>query len=283
VALEGEMALSVGTRWGGWVIVKVRAVEVPPPEGGLNTVTWTVPADAMSVPGRLAVNFVALTNVVVRLLPFHCTTDAEIKFVPFTVSVNAAPPAAALPGDKPLTAGAGLALVMVNVKAFEVPPPGAGLNTVTRAVPAAAILVAGIVAVSWVALTNVVVRLLPFHCTTEPRTKPEPNTVSVKPTPPAVALAGDREERIAGKVATVRVTETICEVTPAAEIVIVPLYVPAARPAGATDTVRGEGAVPDVGVTLNHEALKAALQVSVPPPLLVICSDCPGGIVPPTV
>src|SRR5947209_17972395 len=37
---------------------------------------------------------------------------------------------------------------IVNVSTFEVPPPGAGLNTVTDAVPAAAISLAGIAAVT---------------------------------------------------------------------------------------------------------------------------------------
>ena len=43
--------------------------------------------------------------------------------------------------------------LIVNVFAEEMPPPGVGLNTVTDAVPEAAISVAGIAAVSWVAET----------------------------------------------------------------------------------------------------------------------------------
>jgi hypothetical protein len=78
---------------------------------------------------------------------------------------------------------------------FDVPPPGAGLNTVTLAVPAAAMSVAGIVAVSWVLLTKVVVRFALFHLTREPTapftgTKPEPLTVRVKDGPPARAEFG---------------------------------------------------------------------------------------------
>ena len=115
-------------------MVNVRAFEVPPPGAGLNTVTRAVPDEAISAAGIAAVNWVALTNVVVRLLPFHCTTDAEIKFVPFTVSVNAAPPAKALLGAMEVRVGTGLfgtAAVIVNVKPVESPPPGAGLDTVT--------------------------------------------------------------------------------------------------------------------------------------------------------
>ena len=59
-----------------------------------------------------------------------------MKFVPFTVSVKAAPPAAAVFGLKLVSVGAGLLLLMVNVTAPDKPPPGAGLKTVSCAVPA---------------------------------------------------------------------------------------------------------------------------------------------------
>lgn len=61
----------------------------------------------MSLAGIDAVSFVLRTNVVVRLLPFHRTTDELMKFDPFTVSVNAAPPAVALVGEMELTVGTG--------------------------------------------------------------------------------------------------------------------------------------------------------------------------------
>ena len=51
---------------------------------------------------------------------------------------------------------------------------------------------AGIVAVSWVALTKVVVRFEPFQRTVEPFTKFVPLTVNVNPPPPAVAEFGER-------------------------------------------------------------------------------------------
>src|SRR6267142_5878670 len=69
-------------------IVNVWALDVPPPGAGLNTVTDAVPAVARSVAGMDAVSCDAETNIVVRLAPFHRTTDALMKFVPFTVSVN---------------------------------------------------------------------------------------------------------------------------------------------------------------------------------------------------
>jgi hypothetical protein len=51
---------------------------------------------------------------------------------------------------------------------------------------------------------------------------------------------------------------------------MVPLYVPAARPAVLTDTVAVDGAVPLAGETLSQVALSVADQVSVPPPVLLM-------------
>lgn len=58
--------------------------------------------------------------------------------------MNEAPAAAALVGLIPESTGDGL--VIVRVRTFEVPPPGAALTTVTDAEPTAAMSVAGIVA-----------------------------------------------------------------------------------------------------------------------------------------
>ncbi len=69
--------------------------------------------------------------------------------VPFTVSVNATPPAVRDVGLMLVIAGTGLlAALIVKVWALEVPPPGAEVNTVTEAVPAAAMSAAVIAAVS---------------------------------------------------------------------------------------------------------------------------------------
>lgn len=176
-------------------IEKVNPVDVPPPGVGLNTVTCTEPALAMSVAKIAAVNRVLLTNVVVRLAPFHCTTEPETKLEPLTASVKAAPPAVAPVGESELAVGMGLlaGALMVKDSAVEVPPPGAGLTTVTGAVPTAVISAARMAAVNWLALTKVVTRLDPFHWTVAPFTKFEPFTVSVKFAPPAVALDGERE------------------------------------------------------------------------------------------
>jgi hypothetical protein len=157
----------------------------------LSTVTGTVPAVAMSLAEIDPVNWVLLMKLVVRALPFHCTTEPETKFVPVTVSVSAAPPAVALGGESNAVVGAGL--LMVKVRAPDVAPPGEGFATVTETVPAVLMSLAEIVAVNRVLLTKMVVRSLPFHCTVEPETKFVPFTVSVNVAAPAVALEGESE------------------------------------------------------------------------------------------
>ena len=123
-----------------------------------------------------------------RLDPFQRTLEPMTKPVPLTVRVNAALPALAEVGEMLEVVGAGL--LKVKVWAFEVPPPGAALNTVTEAVPATARSAAVIAAVNLVEETKVVLRLVPFQFTLEPATKPEPLTVSVKAAPPAVPVVG---------------------------------------------------------------------------------------------
>ena len=83
--------------------------------------------------------------------------------------------------------------MIVNVVAFDVPPPGGPFTTVTEAVPAVAMSAAVMEAVSFVLLKNVVVRADPFQSTTEPETNLAPCTVRVKAAPPAVALLGTIE------------------------------------------------------------------------------------------
>src|SRR2546430_7464550 len=85
---------------------------------------------------------------------------------------------------------------MVNVAAAEVPPPGAGLTTVTLAMPAAAMSAARIVAASCVGETNVVARAAPFQFTVELLTKLPPLTVKVAAGPPAVALEDRKSTRL---------------------------------------------------------------------------------------
>ena len=74
------------------------------------------------------------------------TVAPLIKLVPFTVRVKAAPLAVALLGERLLMVGTGL--LTVKVAAAEVPALGAGLAMVMDSVPADAISVAGMLAVS---------------------------------------------------------------------------------------------------------------------------------------
>jgi hypothetical protein len=80
---------------------------------GLKTVTLAVPAVAMSAARIDAVTWVALTYVVVRSVPFHLTTEPEMKLIPFTVSVKAGPPAVAEEGLRPVVLGTGLSGTLI--------------------------------------------------------------------------------------------------------------------------------------------------------------------------
>src|SRR4029450_819121 len=157
---------------------------------GLTPVTFAVLIVAMSLAGIAAFNCVSLTKLVVRSAPFQRTTEFETKPVPFTVSVKAGLPAPVKFGLRVVIAGTGFPLVIVNITAFEVPPIGAGFDTVMTALPGAAISLAGIVAVSSVALEDVVGRSAPFQRTTEADIKPVPLIVRLKVPLPAAAEPG---------------------------------------------------------------------------------------------
>jgi hypothetical protein len=62
-----------------------------------------------------------------------------------------------------------------------VPPPGAGLVTVTQPEPALAMAELGTFALSCEELTKLVLRAVPFQLTFEPEAEPEPFKVSVNP------------------------------------------------------------------------------------------------------
>src|SRR5580692_1916326 len=102
VALVGEREVSVGA---GLLMAKVWAFDVPPPAGFV-TVTFTVPAEAISAAGIVATIWVLVTDegVIAGLDP-KFTIAPLIKPVPFTVKVKAGPPDAALDGDIVETVG----------------------------------------------------------------------------------------------------------------------------------------------------------------------------------
>jgi hypothetical protein len=78
-------------------IVKLTAFDVAPQMPGLTTVIEAVPGVAMLAPGTLALSCVEETKQPPpghdRGVPFQFTVEVERKFVPFTVNVNALPPA----------------------------------------------------------------------------------------------------------------------------------------------------------------------------------------------
>ena len=139
----GEILEIEGT---GLVTVSVTAADVPPPGAGVKTVIDSSAPTARSDAGRVAVNCVLLTNVVVRFEPLTCITDPWMKLLPLTVSVSPFVPAETLFGEILERDGSGL--LIVRLKAALVPPPGAALKTVIERVPGEAISVLGIAAVS---------------------------------------------------------------------------------------------------------------------------------------
>jgi len=117
VAVRGLVITGAGET----LMVNVCALDVPPPGGGLTTVTEAVPGDATSAAVTVAVSCVEETNVVASVVAFHFTVEVETKFVPFTVRVNCPQPGDEL-GLSEVIVGTGL--LMVNVTAFDGEPVG---------------------------------------------------------------------------------------------------------------------------------------------------------------
>ncbi len=69
---------------------------------------------------------------------------------------------------------------------------------------------------------------------------------------------------------TVKVTGTVTVVAPVALRVIVVLYVPAVSEPVAAATVMVPFPVPEAGASVSHAALSLAVQLRVPPPVLLI-------------
>jgi hypothetical protein len=200
-------------------IVNVRVEEVPPP--GVYTVTLAVPAVAISDARIEPCNWLELTYVVVRSVPFHRITEFVVKFEPLAIRMNPGPPGFAKLGDSELRLGMGVAEI-VNVRAEEAPPLEV-LYTITLAVPAVAISDARIEPCNWLELTYVVVRSEPFHRITEFVVKFEPVAVRMNPGPPAYAEVGEIEPRLEPIIVNVRAGEApppgVYTVTPAVPVV----------------------------------------------------------------
>ena len=130
-----------------------------------------------------------LTYVVERFEPFHCTTELLTKLLPVTVKVDGPLPTVRALGETPLRVGAPGDEMMKAEEAW--PPPGAGLVTVTVAVPLAAKFTLEIAAVIWDPPTTVASFAVPFQVTVELETKFDPEIVSVKLLVPAAAVDGE--------------------------------------------------------------------------------------------
>jgi len=89
-------------------MVKLIALEEPPPGAGLVTVTAGVPVEAMLAAGMAPINCVELTNVVASADPPKLIIEAATKFVPLIVRVKGTPPATVLFGEIVVMAGVGL-------------------------------------------------------------------------------------------------------------------------------------------------------------------------------
>ena len=168
---------------------------------------------------------------------------------------------------------AGAEALMAKLMEFEVAPPGA--RTLTEGEPALAIKPADTVAVSCVVEPNVVVSAEPFQSRVSPETKLVPVIVRVKPAPPAVALAGERELTVGagggsgGETVNVTVKSPGDPCAPAPVIVTWPLYVPAVNPMTVVETAKFCGAVPVLGETPSHTESVESVKVSAPFPILV--------------
>lgn len=90
VAIEGESESSSG---GGCTRVTEMLFELPPPGAGFDTERLSVPAEARSEAGAIAVSWVALAKVVVSAVLPAMTTEDGTKPVPMTLKAVSAEPA----------------------------------------------------------------------------------------------------------------------------------------------------------------------------------------------
>ena len=176
-------ALRIIGRWDYGVIVKGKGPVLL--KAVFATSTWTVPGDAIADAGTAAVTVFALTKVVGSAEPLNSTTEDEVNRAPLTVSVKAAPPAAALLGESELIKMEPTG----NIEMFDL--RFGGLTTDTCRIVSANMKEAGTTAVNCAGLTNVVCITWAFTSTVDDGPKPLPFTVSVRVGCPAMTLSGE--------------------------------------------------------------------------------------------
>jgi hypothetical protein len=116
----GEIAVIAAT---GLFTVNVAAGEVPPPGAGLSTVTMLSELPLRSAAGTAIVNWVALTNVALIAVPFHCTVEAEMNPVPSIVTAVSGAPATTEDGVSVAMAGLAFEVGGLTTGAGAAPPP----------------------------------------------------------------------------------------------------------------------------------------------------------------
>jgi hypothetical protein len=108
---------------------KARLPELPPPGAGLATDTFATAAIDRSDAAIEMATCVALTNVVLRALPFHFATEFATNPVPVIVSVNPALATGAESWDSEVAVGAGFPVAGLPSDAPPPPPPPQAANS----------------------------------------------------------------------------------------------------------------------------------------------------------
>lgn len=180
----------------GFTTLSKIELEMPPPggvtpcAGGFSTAMFNSPAATKSDGSRVRASSVLELNVVERFEPFTVATEPTMKFVPMILTC-ALPPAKTELGVIVEIWGTGDAVaLMVSVTEFDVPPPGAGVNTVIVTVPAAAMSLGLTSMVSSFSLKKIVARGNPLNSIAELGANPFPITASVNVVEPAATLDG---------------------------------------------------------------------------------------------
>src|SRR5579859_1397074 len=180
---------SAANSWYSLRMMNVIGLDAPPPGPCVKTVMAFEAGTARLLPVTVTFKWLLSTNTVGRLRPFSCPTEPWIKFCPVMVickSLLAAPWLNTHTGLMLVSDGTALlpGCATVNDTAFDVPPPGPPVNTVTLETPGWLTSDCAMATCRCPLLTKVVARLAPFQRTVEPLIKPAPYTSSVSPLPP---------------------------------------------------------------------------------------------------
>jgi hypothetical protein len=200
--VEGEIEVRMGA--GLTMVTEAEAVRV----GSTTLAAFTVTTFGEGGIAGAAYKPLASMIPTVALPPATPFTDQLTPWfaLPVTVAVNGCVCVTFRVGVVGLTA---TTISTVRFTAFEVPPPGLGVTTVTAKVPALASCAAGITAINCVALPKLVVSALPPSFTVDCCAKPVPVTVSVVSGLPALTVEGEMEPRVGAGLTTVTEAEAV--------------------------------------------------------------------------